>query len=339
MIDFFRRLFGKNAQPASTQPPVLDIANVAPATIPVHHVTEKPAEVWHPDKNFYHLYVKWMLSEQLGASSPYVEKTILSGLEKLRKSDLAASQLLPRVPTVLLQVLKSLRDSNVSANDLAQQISKDVSLVAELLHEVNGAYYSPVSRVTSLDSAIQLLGFNGLRMLIARTAFRPIIQTQSGQLAKELAPVIWEHSEKTALACQLLAQQAKLDGFHAFLAGLLQNVGLMIAFRLVDRTGVTDKLPISASFQAAFFRQAVLLTLHVGEQWEFPEPVLRAIAKKHSETELCSDLADCLQQADQLARLRLLVNDGVMTETDVAGFLPANSGLLQCFQQLNQSQA
>jgi len=179
----------------------------------------------------------------------------------------------------LLQVLKSLRDSNVSANDLAQQISKDVSLVAELLHEVNGVYYSPVNRISSLDSAIQLLGLNGLRMLIARTAFRPVIHTQSGQLAKELAPVIWEHSEKTALACQLLAQQAKLDDFHAFLAGLLQNAGLMIAFRLVDRTGVTEKLPMSGNFQEAFFKQAVLLTLHVGEQWEFPEPVMRAIAK------------------------------------------------------------
>jgi len=341
VIDFFRRLFGKTAPPALTQPVMSDMTTAvpAPAKIPTAQTIEKPAGVWSPDKKFNELYVKWLLSEHLGASSPYVEKTILSGLEKLRQSDLAASQLLPRVPTVLLQVLKSLRDSNVSANDLAQQISKDVSLVAELLHEVNGAYYSPINRVTSLDSAIQLLGFNGLRMLIARTAFRPIIQTQSGQLAKELAPVIWEHSEKTSLACQLLAQKTQLDSFHAFLAGLLQNVGLMIAFRLVDRTGVTEKLPMSDSFQAAFFKQALLLTLHVGKQWEFPEKVLLAIAKKHSDIEQSSELAVCLQQADQLARLRLLVNHGVMTETDAVGLLPPGSDLLACFHQLNKAQA
>ncbi|MFZ6754897.1 HDOD domain-containing protein [Undibacterium sp. Dicai25W] len=339
MIDIFRRLFGKTTQPATFQPPVAVVAKIEPATVPVPEIIEKPPEVWNPDKKFDHLYLKWMMSNHLGAASPYVEKTILSGLEKLRQSDLAASQLLPRVPTVLLQVLKSLRESNVSASDLAHQISKDVALVAELLHEVNGAYYSPINRVTSLDSAIQLLGFNGLRMLIARTAFRPIIQTQSGKLAKELAPVIWEHSEKSSLACQLLAQQRQLDSFQAFLAGLLQNVGLVIAFRLVDRTGVTEKLPMSAGFQTAFFKQAELLTLHVGEQWEFPEPVLRAIARKHGTTEQASELADCLQQADQLARLRLLVNHGVMTESDAAALLSASSGLLECFQQLNQAQA
>jgi len=95
---FFRRLFGKSAQPAPTQPPVMNIATVVAPTIPALEITEQTTQIWNPDKNFDHLYVRWMLSDQLGTASPYVEKTILSGLEKLRKSDLAASQLLPRFP-------------------------------------------------------------------------------------------------------------------------------------------------------------------------------------------------------------------------------------------------
>ena len=336
MIDFLQRLFGKTAPAPSAAPPSLP---PTPAMQTSDENIAAPNEAWQTDEKFDQLYLQWLLGNHISAASPYVERTILLALDRLMQSGLSASQLLPRVPTVLLQVLKSLRDSNVSANDLAQQIAKDVLLVAELLHEVNGAYYSPVNRISSLDSAIQLLGLNGLRILIARTAFRPIIQTQSGKLTKELAPTIWEHSEKNALACQLLAQQRQLDQFHAFLAGLLYDVGLIVAFRLVDQTGVTDKLPVSAAFQTIFFKQAALLSIQVGEQWEFPKPVLQAIKDNADEHSRPSELATCLQQAEQLARLRLLVNHGILTQADALRLLEGNSGMRQCFEQLNKAQA
>ncbi|MFZ6724762.1 HDOD domain-containing protein [Undibacterium sp. MH2W] len=335
MIEFFRRYFKKpstalasaNGTTSPTQDHGLTLGGI---TIPISE--------WLLSPDLDTQYDAWLLGHQIGVASPYVEKTILAALERLRQSGLDASQLVPRVPTILLNVLKSLRDKNVSAADLAQEISKDVVLVGELLHEVNGAYYSPAQRINSIDSAIHLLGLNGLRMLIARAAFRPIIQHQTGKLAKELAPRVWEHAEKNALACRLLAQQRQLDVFHAFLAGLLNNVGLIVAFRLVDQTGITETLPVSASFQKTFFAHANALSIEIGEQWGFPASVLHAMTEKYDLRNTGSPLTHCLRQADQLAKLRLLTNSGLMSETDSKALLEAHSGLLHCFEQLNQRQ-
>ena len=294
-------------------------------------------EIWQTSSEFDQQYLRWLLDSQVGESSPYVEKTILLALNKLQQSELGASQLLPRVPTVLFEVLKNLRDNKASSSSLAKVIAKDAVLVAALLQEINGSYYDLSSRVNSLDNAIQILGINGLRMLIARTAFRPMMQTQSGKLTKKLAPMIWEHSEKTALACQILAQQRGLDQFDAFLSGLLHNIGLIVAFRLVDLTGVTDHFPVSAEFQMAFFKQASLLSVQVGKQWEFPELVLRAIQEKYDDPNQQSELTACLRQAEQLARLQLLLKYGIITPPDAIALFEGNAGLQACFQELNRA--
>ena len=316
-----------------------DGSTICPKTVPHDASVANTGQAWQPNQEFNQQYRQWLLGNEVDEASPYVEKTILQALDRLKQSESGASQLLPRVPTVLLNVLKSLRDTNVSANELAQQISKDTLLVGELLHEVNGAYFNLSSRVSSLDSAIQLLGLNGLRMLIARTAFRPIIQMQSGKLAKELAPRIWAHSEKNSLACQLLAKHKNLDPFHAFLTGLLYDVGLIVAFRLVDQTGVTDTLPSSTAFQDIFFNLTPHLSIQVGRKWEFPEPVLQAILENTTEatSDQNSALGNCLRQAEQIARLRLLMDHGVITTTDGLALLEGDSVLSECLQQLQQT--
>ena len=72
------------------------------------------------------------------------------------------------------QILKSLRDENGSNSELAFHIAKDLVLVSELLHEVNAAHFNLAQKIIHLDKALQLLGQNGLRILVAKVAFRLI---------------------------------------------------------------------------------------------------------------------------------------------------------------------
>ena len=57
----------------------------------------------------------------------------------------------------------------------------------------------------------------------------------------------------------------------------MQNVGLVVAFRLVDQLCPGDALPQSNAFVAALFAQARLLSARIAELWEFPEAVTQAI--------------------------------------------------------------
>ncbi|MBC3932491.1 HDOD domain-containing protein [Undibacterium curvum] len=276
---------------------------------------------------------QWMLGPHLGAPSPYTERAVLAALDRVLHSELSGSQLIPRVPSVLPQLLKSLRDENITAGDLAQQIAKDVVLVAELMAEVNSSCYQGSQKINSLDKAVQLLGLNGLRMLIARNAFRPLIQAQSGHLTNALAPLIWEYTEKTAQACRLLALQRGLDEFTAFLAGLLRHVGLIIALRTIDQTGVTRQLPASARFQQNLMEQALLLSVHVGRQWHFPDTVLDAVLHADTNENHAPDdyaLSHCLWQALQITQLYLLQRAEVVATAEVEAMFEQMPQLLAC---------
>ena len=237
-----------------------------------------------PDLDVDVMYFNWLIGATEAVSERHVllEKSILQALAKLCESPLGSAELLPRVPAVLPQLLKSLRDEEVSGAVLASQISKDVVLVAELLLEVNSSYYHQSVKITTLDHAILVLGQNGLRMLVARVAFRPLIHgLGSGYFSKRVVPLIWEQSEKCALAGGLLAQQARLDPFPVFLAGLIHDVGLIVALRVADSfcDAVSGKisLPRSRSFDRQFLTFAHRLTQRIGREWDFPAAVMDAL--------------------------------------------------------------
>ena len=278
-------------------------------------------------------FTQWMLGPHLGAPSPYTERAVLAALDRVLHSELSGSQLIPRVPSVLPQLLKSLRNEKVTAGDLAQQIAKDVVLVAELMAEVNSSCFQGTQKINSLDKAVQLLGLNGLRMLIARNAFRPLIQAQTGHLTNALAPIIWEYTEKTAQACRILALQRGLDEFTAFLAGLLRHVGLIIALRTIDQTGVTRQLPASARFQQSLTEQALLLSVHVGRQWQFPDTVLEAVLHADANGDHAPDvntLSHCISQAQQLTQVYLLQRAEIVTTAEIEKMFAEMPQLLEC---------
>jgi len=308
-------------------------------------VNEAPDDLnWKPAFDVDALFFPWLLGDYGKSSGHDLEKPLLLALERVCRSEFAGSSLIPRVPSVLPQLLKSLRDENVSGDELARHIAKDVSLVADLIAEVNSSYYSTSDKISSLDNAVRLLGINGLRMLVARSAFRPLIQLQSGQLTKHVAPAIWQQSEYCALACRLLAQERGLDSFHAYLAGLLQNIGLIIAFRTMDQSMQYQRMPISTEFRLAFLHMAQSLSCRIARQWDFPGEVTAALQAQISSDgstagqHKLQDLALVVRQASELSKLRLLVNDDVVNQQDKELQWAAASHIQSCFAALQLQQ-
>lgn len=259
------------------------------------------------------------------------EKLILEALLRLVKSPDSAAGLVPRVPAVIPPLLRSLRDTKLSGAELARQISQDVVLVGEVIREANSSYYSPGTPIRNLEAAIMLLGQNGLRMLLARVAFRPVISQQSGRYARLAAPPIWSQAEKCALAASMLAYEHGSEPFEAYLAGLMENVGLIVAFRMIDQAfGEHALLPGSAEFCRGLFSYARMISARIAMLWEFPPNVVAAIA--HAGEEDATPLAQALGKADRISKLRLLADAGRV------GMDAARAGMdateLQCFDKL-----
>ncbi|MDY0964150.1 HDOD domain-containing protein [Massilia sp. CFBP9026] len=278
-----------------------------PAAAPFGGAGNRPAaeDASLPDLDLDLAFFHWLAGPHvLGKPAP--DGPVLDELARLARDPHDAAALVPRVPAVIPQLLRSLREDDTGAGALARQVAQDPVLVAEVIREVNSPYYQPASPIRNLEGAVLLLGQNGLRMLLARVAFRPIISQQAGPLARLIAPPLWRQSELCAQAAGLLAPRNKADPFEAYLAGLLHNVGLVVAFRVVEQLLPPGALPDGDAFGSRLVAAARLISARIADAWELPPPIGHAIAHLGD----AGALPTLLQDADRLAKLQMLARGG-----------------------------
>jgi HD-like signal output (HDOD) protein len=259
-------------------------------------------------------YYRWLTASAAYSAPPETEELVLAEIRKVSDSPGEAAGLVPRVPEAIPQLLRSLGNEGVSTAELSRQVTQDTVLVAEVIREANSAYYRPLTPVNNTEAAILILGQNGLRMLLARIAFRPIIQMQDAGFARRAAPNVWSQSEKCALAASMMAPGLSAGVFESYLAGLMQNLGLMVAFRVADRVCEGGKMPRSSEFGARLLDCSRELSAGIAAHWEFPAEVCDAIAQAGAPGE--SHLAQALSLGDRIAKLRVLIDDYVLTPDD-----------------------
>ncbi|MGB9108060.1 MAG: HDOD domain-containing protein, partial [Telluria sp.] len=102
--------------------------------------------------------------------------------------------------------------------------------------------------------------------------------------------------------------------FEAYLGGLMQNVGLVVAFRLADRVCGDGKVPGSSAFGAQLLAASRQLSSAIAGHWNFPEEVAVAIA--HAGNPGPDHLAEALALGDRIAKLRMLIDADVLPEDD-----------------------
>lgn len=271
--------------------------------------TLQPATITEIDAMYY----RWLAAAGSAQAPAETEQKILDELARLVREPIAGAALVPRIPAIIPQLMRTLQDENMSAAKLSAQLAQDVLLVAEVYREANRpcyqSRYNASPSINNMEGAIMLLGQNGMRMLLARVAFRPIVSMQSGGLTVRTAPLIWRQSEKCALAASLVAPTMHANAFDAYLAGLMANVGLVVAFRLIDQMHGPDAFPQSDAFIAQVFAQARILSVRIAELWEFPQSVTRAIGQAGVDAN-ADPQAQALALGERLSKLRMLADSG-----------------------------
>jgi HD-like signal output (HDOD) protein len=281
-------------------------------------------------------FYRWLTRPGAGVAAPGTERLLLDELERLAASPSAGAHLIPRVPAVIPQLLGSLRDESISTATLSTILAQDVVLVGEVIRGANSPYYHPSVPIRTIEAALMLLGQNGLRLLLARVAFRPVISGQTGHMARLAAPQVWRHSEKCALAANLLAPGLQANPFEAYLAGLMQNVGLIVTLRLFDQLFPHGVLPQSPQFYATLVEHGRTWSARIAALWEFPATISTAIA--HAGHPSLSALVRTLATADRLAKLRMLAEVGQLGLEEASVLASLDGSLQACFIKLGAEQ-
>jgi HD-like signal output (HDOD) protein len=238
----------------------------------------------------------------------------------------------------VLRELGVAAQSGHSAADMLRKISNDLVLVGAVLRLANAAMQNSgeTGTINSVEHAVIVVGQEGLRQLITTVAFRPIIDLNSGYYTKLMAPRIWEQSEKCAVACRMLAPEFKVEPFEAFLAGLVQNAGLLTALRVMDMQAGEPGALGSATFRARLVREARAISAGIAEAWNFPPAVTRAIREQEAARKgsSLSPMARVLTLGDYLAKIRLLQANGALDDREHNLFHGLPLGAMPCYAAL-----
>jgi HD-like signal output (HDOD) protein len=265
-------------------------------------------------------YNRWLFGagQEDGLETSDAENRILQTLSGIASSPSSGTELMRRMPGVIPQLLQSLRSETFSGADIARKISNDVVLVAAVIRLANGAMLPGAQPIGSVEHAVIVIGQEGLRQLITTVAFKPIIDLNSGHYTKLLAPRIWEQSERCAIANRLLAPQLGVEPFEAFLAGLVQNAGLLVSLRMMDQTAGAAKDLGSPMFCAKLLRDARQISAGIAQEWRFPPTITQAIRELDTlqKGASLSAMGRVLSLGDHQSKKEVLAEQGLAAGAD-----------------------
>lgn len=139
----------------------------------------------------------------------------------------ASLQIMPK-----LQMLLS--DLNSSMADIIGLIKTDASLVTHIVKVSNSAYYGGSSHCSTIEDAMNRIGFTEAYNIIGYVAARHVLQRDL--IIYDLpAAELWERSVRCATSMQILGRQIKAvqsytlpDSGIAYTVGLLHSIGMML---------------------------------------------------------------------------------------------------------------
>jgi putative nucleotidyltransferase with HDIG domain len=200
--------------------------------------------------------------------------------EQFRRTLLEVKNL-PTLPGIVLKLSRMAEDPDTTIEQMEKVISRDHILATKLLKLVNSAFFGFPQRISSLNSAIILLGFNVIRSLIISGSIFEIMEGQDREL--------WEHSLGCAVASNVLATRLGLsDPEEISTAGLIHDIGkVAIKMELPGEQEQIRKLVEERRVTTRTAERAVLGFDHteagswLARSWNLPAKLVEPIACHH----------------------------------------------------------
>ncbi len=197
---------------------------------------------------------------------------------------------MPSLSITVSKILEVTKNPQVTAKDLNKVISLDPVLVGKVLKLVNSAYYGLSNKVTSLVTAIIMLGINTIKNLALSTAV--LGSMRKGSSFKTLnVDGFWRHSIGVGATSKLIATKIGIPANRReefFIGGLLHDIG---------------KIPLNVIFEEEYLHAIQQADMHktqliemekeligithcevgklIGEKWRLTDETYECILHHH----------------------------------------------------------
>lgn len=214
-----------------------------------------------------------------------------SSLQELIMQALGSNQFqLPAFPSVALKLQQALQDRNTKVTDIEAMIVGDQALASQILRAANSSFYQGLQHVTTIRKAIVRLGIRqvaALGMAVSQRSLYlirdPLLQPYMGKL--------WQHAFASALGSQWLARRCNYQhqADHAFLAGLLHNIGQLVILRSIDEMHEQAQAGANQALPETVVHELLDSSMHNAQgyvlmkRWNLPEEYCIVARDHHKE--------------------------------------------------------
>jgi len=204
----------------------------------------------------------------------------------------------PPLPGVALELMSLSNRDNATIDRIVGLLEQDQMLAGGVMRLIGSPIYAARTPVRSLKEAVVRLGIRTVRDLVFETALNQGVF----RLAEysETIEQIRRHSTVTAYIARIVCRHAKLDAEHAFLCGLLHDIGFAGLLFAVSNVEADDSPPLLQLWPEinALHEQASRI---VTELWKLPKEIQEVVGHHHHlHTGETSRVAAAINIADAL---------------------------------------
>jgi len=213
---------------------------------------------------------------------------------------------LPSLPSIVVKLIDVVNSSESSAEDAAELIEKDPALTSKMIRLANSAFYGIPRSISSVTSAVVVLGFNTIRSLVLSAS---VAKMFDGKHTIDIDR-FWKHSVVTAMASKIIVRHLMgvrmMDPESAFCAGVLHDIGMLIFsqymtedYARVCEYAKTNAIPLLEAEDKILGVNHAKMGKILADRWSLPSDLEYAIVHHHSPE--CADKASLLVNVIHLA--------------------------------------
>ena len=197
------------------------------------------------------------------------------------KKSLRQVKNLPTLPGIVVKLTNMAADPDTTSEQMGKVVGRDHILAAKLLRLVNSAFYGFPQKISSISSAIILLGFNVIKSLLISASIFELMESHDVEL--------WEHSMGCALACNVIAKRLGIkDPEEISTTGLIHDIGkvaikieLLMLLRQILALVTAKRIPMREAERQVLGLDHAEAGGWLAKNWHLPSKLIEPISCHH----------------------------------------------------------
>lgn len=193
---------------------------------------------------------------------------------------------LPALPTLYMDLIAVLNRPNVQVDEISRIISQDIGMSAKVLQLVNSTMFGISRHVTTLQTAVTLLGVNFISSLVLTAEVFRAYEHRS-EHARTSMTGLQRHSLLVAdIAASLVSDGRQAES--AYIAGMLHDIGRLALmdglpkeFDEICNTASERDVPLHDIEEELLGVTHTQVGAYLLRLWQLPEAVVEAVAFHH----------------------------------------------------------